>query len=144
VSSFLILSLVAALAPGGDVPASSADAGVMLREEEISVSIDRELIRQVVRSHLSELRACYEAFLLHPGDAGVALAGKVAVRWVVDPDGSVSKAEVKQASPGFSEKLSGCVTTAVLTWRFPKPRGGGVALVTYPFIFKKPSDAGVH
>jgi outer membrane biosynthesis protein TonB len=97
VSSLFILSLVAALALGGDVP-QPADAGLPVREQEISGSLDRELIRQAVHSHLAELRACYEAFLQHPGDAGVQRSGKVAIQWVVDPDGSVSKAEVKQAS----------------------------------------------
>ncbi len=28
----------------------------------------------------------------------------------------------------------------VLTWIFPKPKGGGVAVVTYPFVFKQAGE----
>jgi hypothetical protein len=32
--------------------------------------------------------------------------------------------------------LESCVSTAVLSWRFPPPEGGGLVTVSFPFIFK--------
>jgi hypothetical protein len=32
-------------------------------------------------------------------------------------------------------ELESCVAGRVRTWQFPKPKGGGVVIVTYPFIF---------
>jgi hypothetical protein len=31
----------------------------------------------------------------------------------------------------------------VKTWTFPKPKGDGVVIVTYPFLFK-PAGQGAH
>jgi hypothetical protein len=29
-----------------------------------------------------------------------------------------------------------CITSKIRTWVFPTPKGGGVVIVKYPFIFK--------
>ena len=34
-------------------------------------------------------------------------------------------------------ELETCVAGRVRTWVFPKPKGGGVVVVTYPFIFQQ-------
>jgi hypothetical protein len=41
---------------------------------------------------------------------------------------------IVQSTIGNSE-LEACIAGRVRTWKFPKPRGGGVAIVTYPFFF---------
>ena len=28
----------------------------------------------------------------------------------------------------------------ILLWNFPKPKGGGIAVVTYPFVFKQAGE----
>ncbi|HXX30760.1 MAG TPA: adventurous gliding motility protein GltG [Myxococcaceae bacterium] len=111
----------------------SADIAIAASEPEITGSIDRELIRRVVRSHLDQLRYCYDVQLTK----NPKLSGKVAVKWVVSEQGTVSSSVVVQTTTGNSE-LDTCVAGRVLTWVFPKPKGGGVAVVTYPFIFKEP------
>jgi hypothetical protein len=111
----------------------SADIAIAASEPEITGSIDRELIRRVVRSHLDQLRYCYDVQLTK----NPKLSGKVAVKWVVTEQGSVSSSVVVQTTTGNTE-LDTCVAGRVLTWVFPKPKGGGVAVVTYPFVFKEP------
>lgn len=107
-------------------------------EPQVPSSLDREEVRRVVRSHLADLRHCYdEALAMSP-----ALAGKVTVEWVVSHEGTVSSAMVVQSTTGSSQ-LDACVTARVLTWLFPKVKGGGVAVVTYPFVFTAPAPASV-
>ncbi len=111
----------------------TADIAIAASEPEITGSIDRELIRRVVRSHLDQLKYCYEVQLTK----NPRLSGKVAVKWVVTEQGTVSSSVVIQTTTGNNE-LDTCVAGRVLTWVFPKPKGGGVAVVTYPFVFKEP------
>jgi outer membrane biosynthesis protein TonB len=111
----------------------TADIAIAASEPEITGSIDRELIRRVVRSHIDQLRYCYEVQLTK----NPKLSGKVAVKWVVTEQGTVSSSVVIQTTTGNNE-LDTCVAGRVLTWVFPKPKGGGVAVVTYPFVFKEP------
>ncbi len=111
----------------------TADIAIAASEPEITGSIDRELIRRVVRSHIDQLRYCYEVQLTK----NPKLSGKVAVKWVVTEQGTVSSSVVVQTTTGNNE-LDTCVAGRVLTWVFPKPKGGGVAVVTYPFVFKEP------
>jgi len=113
----------------------SADIAIAASEPEITGSIDRELIRRVVRSHLDQLKYCYEVQLTK----NPKLSGKVAVKWVVTEQGTVSSSVVIQTTTGNNE-LDTCVAGRVLTWVFPKPKGGGVAVVTYPFVFKEPGS----
>lgn len=111
----------------------TADIAIAASDPEITGSIDRELIRRVVRSHLDQLKYCYEVQLTK----NPKLSGKVAVKWVVTEQGTVSSSVVAQTTTGNNE-LDTCVAGRVLTWVFPKPKGGGVAVVTYPFVFKEP------
>jgi pSer/pThr/pTyr-binding forkhead associated (FHA) protein len=111
----------------------TADIAIAASDPEITGSIDRELIRRVVRSHIDQLRYCYEVQLTK----NPKLSGKVAVKWVVTEQGTVSSSVVAQTTTGNNE-LDTCVAGRVLTWVFPKPKGGGVAVVTYPFVFKEP------
>jgi hypothetical protein len=113
----------------------TADIAIAASDPEITGSIDRELIRRVVRSHLDQLRYCYDVQLTK----NPKLSGKVAVKWVVTEQGTVSSSVVAQTTTGNNE-LDTCIAGRVLTWVFPKPKGGGVAVVTYPFIFKEPGS----
>lgn len=125
----------------GDV--GYGDAGGMLagrEDRDVTVSLDtpplvtgaldKEIIRRVVRDHMSQVRACYEREL--QSDAG--LAGKVTLRWSIAADGKVA-----QAGPVDGTTLQGvgdCIARAARGWRFPAPRGGGTVVVVYPFVFK--------
>jgi hypothetical protein len=93
-------------------------------------SLDKEVIRDVVRSHLSEAKACYDAITFTHGDA----AGKVMVRFGIAPSGGVETSCLVSSALN-DPSVDRCVVDLPLTWRFPKPEGGGWVVVSYPFIF---------
>ena len=91
---------------------------------------DPEVIRAVVRSHHGDLKRCYDQALpTHPG-----LAGKTSIQWMVGEKGQVVSVERLYSTHGAST-LDACIVELIRSWRFPEPRGGGIAVVTYPFAF---------
>jgi TonB family protein len=109
-----------------------SDIGITSSDPEVMGSLDKELIRQVIRSHRDQIRYCYETQLARFPN----LKGKVAVKFVISAVGSVASSSVSQSTVGNSE-LEMCVAGRVRTWIFPKPKGGGVVVVTYPFLFQQ-------
>lgn len=94
-------------------------------------SLDKELIRRVIKQHLPQIRYCYEKELIRsPG-----LFGKVATEFTITAEGAVSDAKVSQSTLN-NDEVERCITAKIRTWRFPKPKGGGVVVVKYPFLFK--------
>jgi TonB family protein len=109
----------------------SSDVGITSGEPEVMGSLDKELIRRVIHANRNQIRYCYENQLTrYP-----KLAGKVTVKFVITAEGTVSSSQVAQSTAGNAD-LETCVAGRVRTWLFPKPKGGGVVIVTYPFIFK--------
>jgi hypothetical protein len=35
-----------------------------------------------------------------------------------------------------NQPVENCIMARIKTWAFPKPKGGGQVLVSYPFLFK--------
>jgi hypothetical protein len=54
-------------------------------------------------------------------------------------DGSVDKTDVIEQSVN-NTKLTDCMLQRIKRWEFPKPAGGGVVNVTFPWIFKAAGD----
>jgi len=95
-------------------------------------SLDKEIIRRVIRENIAQIKYCYERELTRtPG-----LNGKVQVKFVIGANGNVQSAVVAESSLG-NKTAEGCMTGKVRGWVFPKPKGGGIVIVTYPFIFKQ-------
>ena len=121
-------------------PPAAADAGPRGQTTEIGIpaaeatltgALDKELIRRVVRENQRQIRHCYERLLQrNPG-----LAGRVTVRWRIDADGSVGESEVAESTVN-TPALGACLADAVRGWKFPRPKGGGVVRVSYPFVFR--------
>lgn len=98
--------------------------------------LDREVIRRVILSHRAQIRYCYEKELASRAD----LEGRVLVEFVIAADGRVTSARAAEdtlATPAVGQ----CLVSKVRTWTFPQPKGGGVVVVSYPFMFK---PAGGH
>jgi outer membrane biosynthesis protein TonB len=93
-------------------------------------SLSKEQINKVVRAHLAGVKYCYEKELQHK----TSLSGGVDVFWVIQPDGTVSKANVKQSTMGDAA-VEGCIVRQVKQWQFPKAPGQTI-VGRYPFIFK--------
>lgn len=100
------------------------------RVEVNAGSMDREVIRRVIRSHMPEVKFCYERALMSQKE----LAGRVQVKFMINPAGKVL-ASVVEASTLHNQSTEQCVAEAVRRWEFPKPPSGIVS-VTYPFVFK--------
>jgi TonB family protein len=93
-------------------------------------SLDKEIIRRIVRRHLNEVRFCYEQALpRHP-----TLAGRAVVQFMIGKDGQVMTS-VLQSSTLSMASVESCVVTAVKRWPFPAPERGGLTIVSYPFQF---------
>jgi TonB family protein len=96
---------------------------------EIMGSIDKDLIRRIIRAHIAEVRACYEKGLAR--DPG--LTGKLVLSFTVDRAGGVTRSEIAETT--LTDAAVGtCVARAALRWRFPS--GPGEFTVSYPFIFE--------
>lgn len=97
----------------------------------IDGNIDAELIRQVIRRNSSKIRACYEDQLIrYP-----KLAGRIAIRFIINSTGTVDSSRAS-ASTVKNTEMENCVANKIRLLEFPRPKGGGTAQVTYPFIFK--------
>jgi TonB family protein len=97
---------------------------------EVEGSLDRELIRRIIRQHANQVRYCYEKQLqLDP-----SLQGKIVVGFVIGAEGNVTSATIEQSTLS-SPAVGQCVVERVKTWIFPMPKGG-IVKVAYPFTFK--------
>jgi TonB family protein len=114
---------------------SGSDVAISSGNPVVEGSMDKELIRRVIHEHRNQVRFCYESELQrHPG-----LNGKVTVKFVIQSNGTVSHAGVDTSSLG-NANVEGCIVSRVYQWQFPKPKGGGIVQVSYPFLLKESGD----
>lgn len=104
-----------------DVPGTNA---------EFTGTIDREAVRRVIRSILSQLRACYEKQLR----GNPSLNGKLVITFEIVEQGRVTSSKPKSSTLGDPE-VGRCVAARIQAQRFPEPPPGTIAVVDYPFVF---------
>lgn len=92
---------------------------------------DADAIREVVRSHVDAVLACYEDELALVPTA----EGTVRVRFEYGADGRVTSAGLDDSELGGA--LGCCIVAEVMTWEFPPPTGGGNVSVTHPFTLSR-------
>ncbi len=92
--------------------------------------LDKSLIDQVIKRNLSQIRYCYQRELTKNPNLG----GKVSVKFVIANDGSVSSATTKSSTLA-SPAAESCINARFLHMTFPQPKGGGIVIVSYPFLF---------
>lgn len=114
---------------------SRKTGGPSVREIRTGVSLtgalSQEVIRRYIRRNINQIRYCYEQQLTRRPD----LAGRVAIRFVISGSGAVSASSVANSTLG-DPAAEQCVARAVQRIAFPQPDGGGVVIVTYPFMFQ--------
>ena len=98
-------------------------------------SLDKEIIRRIVRRNINQVRYCYQQGL----QARPSLEGRAVVQFTIAPTGQVL-ASVLQSSTLNAVAVESCVVNAVKRWEFPKPEGGGLVIVSYPFQFNRPGE----
>lgn len=94
-------------------------------------SLDKQLIDEGVKAGMDRVRRCYARGLA----SRPALAGKVVIKFVIAKDGSVSQSSVKSSTLGHPETAA-CIAEQFLELDFPEPKGGGIVIVSYPFLFE--------
>jgi TonB family protein len=93
---------------------------------------DPSLLARAIRSHLAQVRACYERALKRRPDIG----GKLVLRFTLTPAGTVASVEVEEDTLGDPE-VTACVRAAIGLWRFPAPPRK--VEVSFPFVFQPSS-----
>jgi hypothetical protein len=92
--------------------------------------LTREEIRLVVRAKLPQVRACFDAALVHAPDIG----GRVLLRFTIGPDGRAASITVDEDELGDASVVD-CLRGELASWQFPRPRDGVPITVAYPFVF---------
>ncbi len=98
---------------------------------DVRGSLSKEVIRRVIQRHINEVRFCYEQELSSRPDLG----GRVQVKFIVSPSGAVQAANVESSTLGAA-RAENCIAQAVRRWTFPAPDGGGIVIVSYPFVLE--------
>lgn len=93
-------------------------------------ALDKAQIDAVIQENMGKIRECYARAL---GD-DPTLAGKLVVKFVVSKDGSVASASKKSSTLG-NAAVETCINARFLRMQFPAPTGGGIVIVSYPFVF---------
>lgn len=104
-----------------------------VRQAEASINggLDKDIVRRIIRVHVNEVRRCYNQGLARDP----SLEGRVTIAFTVGPTGKVTESKVESTTLD-DEAVGTCTAKAVKRWKFPKPPGGGNAVVTYPFVLE--------
>jgi TonB family protein len=94
-------------------------------------ALSKPVIQAVIRRRLRAVKKCYEQELQN----SPKLQGRVVIKIVISASGKVSSAEVKESTVP-SEPVGACVAEVMRKAQFPAPKGGGIVIVSYPFVFK--------
>ena len=94
---------------------------VCIETPVVGEGLSASRVHRVVRCNRGEIRECYEKRLLEQPD----VAGRIVVRFYVNPDGAVDMFLVEDRSLGDIE-LAECIANAINNWSFPEPDDGRV------------------
>jgi TonB family protein len=98
---------------------------------EVRGYFDKKVIRNVVRRHLNEVKSCYAQELMKKAD----LSGRVMIQFTISGTGQVMFSVVQESNLN-NPSVELCIAGAVRRWEFPEPRGGGMIIVSYPFVLQ--------
>lgn len=114
---------------GGTV--GTGDVAMVDEETVIEGGLDRDVIADVIKRNLGQIRYCYERQL----SSNPELYGKLLVKFTIDASGGVMEPKI-DTSTLKSQLVEGCVLRRLAGWKFPLPKGGTQVRVSYPFLFK--------
>lgn len=101
------------------------------QETVIMGALPWSIIDKFIREKLDFIRWCYEREL----SSDSSLQGKIIINFIIGATGKVAKSSVKRTTM-HNEKVEQCVARQIKKIVFPKPAGGGIVIVNYPFGFK--------
>lgn len=116
---------------GGDFGAKGEGGiGTVGGDPIILGALDRSLIDEVIKRNMNQIRYCYQRELTK----NPALGGKIVIKFTIAKDGTVSAASTKTTTMN-NASVESCIVGRFLRMQFPQPKGGGIVIVSYPFIF---------
>ena len=105
---------------------------IRMGHADVRGSLSREVIARIIHRHVNEVRYCYTQELTARPD----LQGRVAVKFIIAPTGLVQAAALASSTLA-NATAEQCIVEAVGRWVFPAPEGGGIVVVTYPFVLQQ-------
>jgi outer membrane biosynthesis protein TonB len=109
-------------------PKKHLDAAVTYVEQK-RAQLDAQSITWVIRRKLTDISSCHERI----AKRGVSVGGRVEIRFVVGPTGTVTRATVHRNTTG-QKQLATCIAARIARITFPRPISGEVEFI-YPFVF---------
>jgi len=114
---------------GGMHGRSASQPRVNIGNATATGDLDKNIIRRYIRQKLPQIQHCYEKQLV----VKPSLSGTITTQFTISGTGSVISARAGGMGDGSVE---GCVADIIRSIQFPKPTGGGIVNVTYPFTFR--------
>ncbi len=99
------------------------------RKSIVKGGLDKSHIAKVIRQQLPRIKHCYEKQL----NTNPNLSGKLSTRFVISPTGTVASVKVLEDTIG-STPVANCISRVIRLLRFDGPKGGGIVVVSYPFL----------
>lgn len=114
------------------IGSAGTEAMGLERDAVVDGGLDRDMIFEVVRRNQGQVRFCYEQGL----QSDPKLAGRVAVKWVIDGNGQVKVAGIESTTIN-SKVIEDCILARLKSWKFPLPQGGVDVSVSFPFMLNR-------
>lgn len=93
--------------------------------------ISRYAINATIAKYLNQVRRCYEAELKNKPD----LQGLVEMSFEINGTGKLNFSKVSKTTL-LSPPVESCISSKMMDWQFPKPKGGVNVSVKYPFMLR--------
>ncbi len=93
--------------------------------------ISRYAINATIAKYLNQVRRCYEAELKNRPE----IAGLVEMSFEINASGRLNFAKVSKTTLE-SPPVESCISTKMMDWQFPQPKGGVNVPVKYPFMLR--------
>lgn len=114
----------------GSTPAAPSGGVVATGGEPTRLGkLDKADIDAVIKKEMKHVRACWVE-----AQRRVPAGGKVVVKFTIGAAGAVTDAGIKSTEIP-DERFQACVVETFRTFAFPAPEGGGIVIVSYPFVF---------
>ena len=111
---------------------ASAKGKMTMGSPVIMGALDKSLIDKVIKQNQAKFAYCYQRELVKNPE----LKGKVTLNFTISKTGSVAKSSTHNTTLS-NAAAEACMNQQMKTLKFPEPKGGGIVIVKYPFVFSK-------
>lgn len=101
-------------------------------ESFVEGGLDRDQINAVIMKNRGQITYCYERGL----QQDPSMSGRVEVKFVINPVGRVSAANIASSSLS-ARQVENCIVDRLRGWKFPTPVGNVNVRVSYPFQLQR-------